>query len=125
MLLKFLVTAAVVYVVFLVLRNRRREADGSGPAVPVLPGWLPPGSMRAAAYAVLALMVLGSGFYLFQRWEHAQQVVEVQVVNPYSGQVQSYEARRGDIEGRTFATLDGRRIRVAEMERLIVVEPAH
>jgi hypothetical protein len=65
-------------------------------------------------------MLVGSALYLFQSWERQHQIVSIQVVNPYNGQVQRYETRRGDIDGRTFRTLDGRLIRIAEMERMIV-----
>ncbi|MGB5737501.1 MAG: hypothetical protein WBM40_23990 [Thiohalocapsa sp.] len=138
MLGKFLVTAVVIYIAYLVIRSRyqgsdqgadqgpgqdSRIADRSGvqSSKPTLPA-LPLGAVKVVAYATVALMVFGSGFYLFQSWDRQHQVVEVQVINPYSGQVQRYEVRRGDIEGRTFRTLDGRLIRIAEMERLVIDE---
>jgi hypothetical protein len=126
MLGKFLVTVVVIYIAYLVVRGRYQ---GSGPqehAGPRLSNGgetlLSRGAIKSAAYVVVAVMVFGTGFYLFQSWDRRHQVVEVQVVNPYNGDVQRYEARRGDIEGRTFRTLDGRLIRIAEMERLVINE---
>jgi hypothetical protein len=124
MLMKLLITAAVAYIAYLVVRSRRKDADGSAPgAAPAsrrrMP-LIPVAVVKLSASAVVALMLTGSAFYLFQRWEQARQVVDVQVVNPYNGQVQTYHTRRGDIDGRSFRTLDGRTIRIAEMERIII-----
>jgi hypothetical protein len=126
MLGKFLITVAVIYIAYLVVRSRyqrsvpqeqtrTRRANTGDP-------FHSRGAIKAGAYAVVLVMLFGSGVYLFQSWDREHQVVEVQVVNPYNGDVQRYEARRGDIEGRTFRTLDGRLIRIAEMERLVINE---
>lgn len=126
MLGKFLITVAVIYIAYLVVRSRyqgtvSREDAQTGVASTSEP-LLSRAVVKAAAYAVILLMFFGSGLYLFQSWDRQHQVVEVQVVNPYNGEVQRYEVRRGDIEGRTFRTLDGRLIRIAEMERLVIDE---
>ncbi len=126
MLGKFLVTVAVIYIAYLVVRSRYQGSVPQEHAETRLANRGEPllsrGAIKAAAYVVVAVMLFGSGFYLFQSWDRQHQVVEVQVVNPYNGDVQRYEARRGDIEGRTFRTLDGRLIRIAEMERLVINE---
>jgi hypothetical protein len=121
---KLLFTAAVIYIAYLVVRSRYEGAAPQGNRDPStaergLP-LISPVAIRLAAYAVIGLMLVGSALYLFQSWERQHQIVSIQVVNPYNGQVQRYETRRGDIEGRTFRTLDGRLIRIAEMERMIV-----
>ena len=126
MLMKLLITAAVAYIAYLVVRARRQDADESAPGrasatrdkAPLIPA----AAVKLSAYAVLALMLTGSALYLFQHWQQARQVVEVQVINPYNGRIQAYQSRRGDIDGRTFRTLDGRKIRIAEMERIIIDE---
>jgi hypothetical protein len=124
MIAKILMTAAVIGIAYLVIRARYQGAapQRNGDASPAerAPPLLSPVAIRLAAYAVIGLMLAGSAFYLFQSWEQQQQVLDVSVVNPYNGQVQHYEARRGDIDGRSFRTLDGRLIRIAEMERLIL-----
>jgi len=121
---KIFITAAVICIAYLVIRSRyeragpqhKRDASTAEHDQPLIY----PVAVRLAAYAVIGLMVTGSGLYLFQSWERQHQIVVVQVVNPYNGEVQHYETRRGDIDGRTFRTLDGRLIRIAEMERIIV-----
>ena len=48
--------------------------------------------------------------------------MQVQVVNAATGAIVLYEARRRDIEGRVVRTLDGREIRLADVERMILTE---
>jgi hypothetical protein len=118
---KLLVTAAVIYVAYLVVRTRFQDtASAAQPAPASRAGALPGKAIRTGAFALLALMIGGTLVYLFQDWERRQQVVEVQVVNSYTGAAQSYQARRGDIDRRSFRTLDGRFVRIADMERLVV-----
>lgn len=130
MLTKFLLTATVILVAWLVVRSRSRA---QGDAVPRLGAdsqrrgsepaeSMPRGAVKLAAYGLVVLMLVGSGVYLFQGWQREREIVQLQVVNIYSGEVDHYEARRGDIGQRSFVTRDGRRIQIAEMERLIQLE---
>jgi len=121
---KILITAAVIYIAYLVVRARYQGSesrdDSAFPLTKAGRSFVPPGAIKMAAYSVVGVMVVGSALYLFQSWDRQHQIVDVQVVNPYNGQVQRYEARRGEIDGRSFRALDGRLIRIAEMERLII-----
>jgi hypothetical protein len=131
MLTKFLLTATVIWVAWLVIRSRSRpQGDavprseaGSPRGVQESAGLMPRGAVKLAAYGLVVLMLVGTGFYLFQGWQREREIVQLQVVNVYSGKVERYEARRGDIRQRSFVTHDGRRIQIAEMERLIQLEP--
>lgn len=129
MFTKLLLTATVILVAWLVVRKRWR-AEGDQPPrpraltnarAPAAGPLMPRGAVKLAAYGVVVLMLGGSGFYLFQDWQQAREIVQLQVVNIYTGETERYEARRGGIDGRRFRTLDGRRIRIAEMERLIEI----
>jgi hypothetical protein len=117
---KLIVTLLVVYVAWLVLRQRMREAAGEPATTSVRE--LPVGALRIGAYALVGLMLAGSGVWLFLHWHAQRELVELQVVNPYTGSVQSYRVRRGDIDGRSFRTPDGRRVRIAEMERMVIID---
>jgi hypothetical protein len=48
-------------------------------------------------------------------------VVSIQVINATTGQVTTYRARRDEIEGRQFETLDGRRVTLAAVERMVLL----
>lgn len=124
MFTKLLLTVTVILVAWLVVRKRwrgegdeppRPRAASRAPAGPLMPR----GAVKLAAYGIVVLMLAGTGFYLFQDWRHAREIVQLQVVNVYTGETEHYEARRSEIDRRRFRTLDGRRIQIAEMERLI------
>lgn len=134
MLTKLLLTATVILVAWLAVRNRWRadghetrrlgagSDTGSAQRPPVLGPLVPRGAVKLAAYGLVVLMLLGTVLYLFQDWQQAREIVQLQVVNVYTGEVEHYQAQRSDIAQRSFVTLDGRRIRIAEMERLIQLE---
>lgn len=120
---KLLLTSAVILGAYLVIRarmQRAREAQGVAQPRPPL---VPRGTMRIAAYVLLSLMVAGSALLLLRNWDVDRDLVNVKVVNANTGGVVSYRARRGEIGERRFTTLDGREVRLAEVERM-VVEPA-
>ncbi|ESQ16609.1 MAG TPA: hypothetical protein DDY14_13235 [Chromatiaceae bacterium] len=126
MLSKLLITALVIFIAYLVVRFRHQESqlnesDGLSSKMHLrLQGMQ--GALKAGAYALIGLLIIGSLLHLYQSWERKQDIVNVQVVNPYTGQVQRYQTRRGDLQGRIFRTLDGRTIRIADMERLVIEE---
>lgn len=120
MLFKLLVIAAVLTLAWIAIRNRLRGVLGGDAAGGARPPLVPPDALRVVAYGLLAVMLTGSGLWLWLDWRHDREVIEVAVVNPYSGDIQRYQARRGDVDGRSFRTLDGRRIHIAEMERMML-----
>jgi hypothetical protein len=130
MLTKILVTLVVIALGWLAVRDRWRGSEGGGSPGRSLPSpradghdaLVPRGAVRLAAYGLVVLMLVGTGVYLLQGWQRDREVVDVEVVNAYTGEIQRYEARRGEIDRRSFHTLDGRRVQIAEMERLILVE---
>lgn len=127
---KLLLTLAVLLGAYGVLRVRWRANRIESGTVPGLDR--PHGSdsswqtMRLAASLLIAIMAVGSALYLAQGWFEDQEVVQVQVINANTGRITLYESRRGSVEGRQFQTLDGRTIRLADVERMILLpaEPA-
>lgn len=120
MLWKLLLTAAVILGAYLVIRARiraPREPTGSAPRrVSVLGrGW-----RNGAAYALVGLVIGGTAFYLIRSWDSGREVLRVQVVNANTGVVIDYRARRRDIEGRGFRTLEGQVVRLADVERMVL-----
>ena len=119
MIWKFLLTAAAMVAGFYFIRERLRGPGRPRDGAPPTP-LLPPGTARLVASSVLGVMLLGSGWYLYRGWANGNQVVEVQVVNANTGAITPYKAHRRDIAGRVFRTLDGREIRLADVERMIL-----
>lgn len=117
---KVLFTLGVVLVVALIWRTRqptplqRREA----------PRLINPASprrfngVRYLAGAVVMVLVVASGYLLYDHWRDRHEVIFIRVVDASSGRAVDYRARRGDIGDREFITEDGRQIVLAETERL-------
>lgn len=113
MITKILFTLAVVAGVVLLVKLRRRPVPKAAPE----PDETAQG-FRWLALVAVGLMVIGSAFFIWQAWRDASEVLVLRVVDTRSGQVTEYRAYRSDVEGRSFRTLDGRRVTLAETERL-------
>ncbi len=125
MITKILFTAAVIAVVFLFAsgktRGRQMPAQPAQRKLPEQPGAAPPDTQnlpRYLAYAILGIMLLGSGGFIFLEWQDQYRVVSVRVINTNTGRSETFQARRGDVEDRAFETLDGRRVVLSQVERL-------
>ncbi len=116
---KILFTAAVIAVVLLIWRTRnatRVQAQAQPRLVNPVANRRAP--LRALALAAVAVMILGSGVLLYGYWADRSDVIFIRVVDATTGRATEYRARRGDIDDREFVTTDGRRIVLAETERL-------
>jgi hypothetical protein len=133
MLGKLLLTIAVVVLALYAIRQRAGGGAPGGREAPTADraarprggpaGLLSRGSLiQAAAALVIVIMLVGSALALWQGWARGRDVVTVEVANPITGSVERFEARRTDVGDQTIRTLDGRRIRVSEVERIIIRE---
>jgi len=128
MVTKFFILILVilgVWVAFRVKTNPSRTPKPSSPsrpspAVPTRPGWMPAGAPRALAYGLVSVMVAGTGLYLFEGWEAGRRPVTVSVINANTGEVVTYQVSPKDVTGRSFRTLDGRHVTLADVERMEV-----
>ncbi len=119
---KIFITLAVILGIYWVIRTRRRRGGGqaAGSQSPPQPPMISRERVRALAYGLLVAMVSGSLLWLYWDWEAGRGVVSVQVINANTGAIVIYQARRADVAGRHFTTLDGRRVVLAEVERLVL-----
>lgn len=119
MLMKILLTASVILGAVLILRRRAQRVSQARvartPAVPAVEKSRLP---HVVAYTVLIIMLGGAGFFMYLQWQDGYQVINVRVIDSRSGNVVHYQARRGEIEGRSFRALDGRVVTLAEVERM-------
>jgi len=118
MVTKVLLTLAVLALAWLVIRSRSKAPRRGGPpaaseGLPV-PAWVP----RALAYGLVSVIVAGMCITLWRTWSMGREPVTVRVINANTGKGATYRARRQDVSGRSFLTLDGRRISLADIERL-------
>ena len=56
--------------------------------------------------------------FLYHQWQDNYQIVQVHVIDTRSGKEVTYEAYKGDIEARSFLTVTGRQVNLAEVERM-------
>jgi hypothetical protein len=124
MITKLILTLTVIFIAWLVVKNRQQGTraithEGQPDGVPET-GKNP--LFKWGAYGLMAILLLGSGAYIFVQWQDLSRVVTVVVVDTQTGRSVSYQARRGDVDERRFVTLDGREVSVASSER-IELEP--
>ena len=121
MLTKILFTLAVVVGVLAWFRWRRQ---GRVLALPASPRPASKASTRPVvkwlAIAVAGLSIAGAALWLVHAWRDAAEVITVQVFDARSGAMNEYQAYRSDLdlEERSFRTGDGRRVTLAETERI-------
>ena len=121
---KLLLTLAVILGAYLVIRTRiqRGRAVAAASPPPAREPLIPAAVLRAVAYGLVVAMVAGSLLWLYLDWEAGASVVTVQVINANTGDVTVYQARREQVEGRRFTTLDGRIVTLADVERMELAE---
>jgi hypothetical protein len=120
MLGKILITGVVILIAYLTIRSGTRRRAGSGTAS--LPSRqeppLPTGALRTLAYGMATVLMAGSLLWMYLDYRSAREVVTVRVINASTGSVTTYRARRSDVQGRQFNTLDGRRVTLADVDRM-------
>ena len=118
---KILGTLILLLGAYALLRARRRRAlVAQGHLLPPEP-LFPPGLARTAALVLATIAFIATSVHLVQAWRWSHQEILVQVVNANTGAITSYLSHRGDVDGRRFVTLDGREIRLADVERMIIL----
>lgn len=123
MLGKALLTLLVVLAAFLVVRHRNESETDSRPrrAAPAEEGASSSSDLRFAAYLFLILMV-GTGTFIYvQRWQDDHTVLTVNLYRSEQAAPVSFQVYKYQLESRSFTTLDGVRITVADNERMEIL----
>jgi len=119
MFAKMLLTAVIVLGAYLVIRGRMQHSRETAPEAPAsCEPLLPRGALKAVAYGLVVTSVAGSLLWLYLDYEAGREVVTVRVINANTGDVTTYRARRADVKGRRFITLDGRPVTLADVDRM-------
>lgn len=119
---KLFLTVAAILGAYLLIRFRMQRGREMATAPPGRPGGSLPRApaARTIAYGLVTVLVAGSLLWLYLDWQEGRGVVTVQVINAATGDITRYQARRGAVDGRHFTTLDGRRVTLADVERMVL-----
>lgn len=127
MLTKILVTALVILGCYAFIRFQRNKQPAQSKQA-VLTGRQQAKISVASSFKWLAvsLVVLtlatAVGFFIYD-WQDNHERVIVKVTNPHNGETVSYQVYKGDLQERSFETVQGQIIRVGNSERIEVSNP--
>ena len=79
--------------------------------------------LRRGTYVFMFIMVLATLVMVYFELSGNNATVTVHVINTQTGAVSSYQARSEDVQASSFITIEGRKVYVAEIERIEVEAP--
>ncbi len=117
---KIFLTAVVILGAYLVIRTRvhRGREVAAAPHAPAREPLLPSGTLKVVAYGLVVVMTAGSLLWLYLDYEAGREVVTVRIINANTGDATTYMARRANVKGRQFTTLDGRPVTLSDVDRM-------
>ncbi|MBF0620667.1 MAG: hypothetical protein HQL54_01940 [Magnetococcales bacterium] len=122
MIYKILLPAIVIGIIYLLGRSHGQEEESGVKAVARQSTPIKKRSHTPILLAVLALSTFMTGLFIYRNWADNQKEVVIRVIHIETGRTITYQAHKGDVHGRTFTALDGRRVRLADAERMEIVE---
>jgi uncharacterized ion transporter superfamily protein YfcC len=120
MLTKLIVTMAVIVACLWFVSSKRNQE--------LQPVRMKPGKreverkllLTRSAYTFMFLMVIAAGVITFVELQGDYETVTVHVINSETNTRISYQAQRQDVDGGSFTTVEGRKVFVADVERIEV-----
>ncbi|MDZ7751286.1 MAG: hypothetical protein U5S82_06400 [Gammaproteobacteria bacterium] len=119
MLLKLFYTVLIIGGILLVVRSRMALRGAPRQSRDEAPRGVNP---RWVAYGITAVIVITSVGITAHQWLSNEDMVAVRVVNANTGQTTVYTAYAHEVEERSFRTADGTLVRLADMERMEVLD---
>ncbi len=125
MLTKILITLLIIVGAVIFIRHKKslnqQQLNSVTPKVITIdaePTNIIQSNIKLIAFAVLSLTLLTGTVMIFLNWQDDHRLYEIKVVNPQSGNTDTFEAYKKDLQGRSFTTITGQRVKVSEWERL-------
>jgi hypothetical protein len=119
MILKLLLTLAIVVAVIIWIRsqNTKRLGSNNGATGKLLAQntWIKPFS-----YGIAGLIVSAAILVVYLSWQEDNTQYQVTITHPQTGTSETFIALKKDMRGRLFITQSGREIRVSDLERIEV-----
>ena len=124
MVKQLLITLAVAVIVVLIARMKRgRGYSSAAPGPPA--GQSRPSKLTTTmlvGYALAALMILATAGVSWMRYQEANAIVRVEVVDTRSGTRTVYQVRRKELGEREFRTVVGRVVSLGASDRMERIE---
>ena len=121
MIKQLLITLLVALIVVIVARAKRarQQARERGPAstADTEEEWYQ-STTAIVGFIFAGIVILTTAGVTWMRYQHANEVVRVEVVEPTSGERSVYQVRRRDLGEREFRTVDGRRVSLGSGDRV-------
>ncbi|MEO5377457.1 MAG: hypothetical protein H7832_06715 [Magnetococcus sp. DMHC-6] len=77
---------------------------------------------KIALTIAFSFVLLTSSWFFYNNWQEEHQQVKIRVINVQSNQTTTYLAHKNALQNRSFITLDGRWVTLADIERMEVEE---
>ena len=124
-MLKQLIVTIVVAVIVVVLARMKRgrvqaDAGGAGPSGQSASS--SPSTAVIAGYGLAAVMILATAGITWVRYQEANEIVRVEVVDTRTGDRTVYQVRRKQLGEREFTTVDGRIVSLGASDRMERIE---
>lgn len=114
-----LLLMAAIYVVGRLHASRQRH--GNDPKVGQKAVNYFRGPVGKIALVLVLSTTITAGGMIYSYWRESTRLVEIRVLDVETGKKTVYEALKGDVHGRLFITRDGRKITLADVERMEMV----
>jgi len=121
MLSKLFLTLAIIFLVALILKRRPSQESGAeGAKTPAKVGGERPklSELRLAAYLFLVIMLGLGGVISVQKWRDDHTVVTIKLYSAGESRPTEYQAFKFELDSRSFTTVDGVQVVVANDERM-------
>ncbi|NDY95150.1 hypothetical protein [Wenzhouxiangella limi] len=116
-----LLVAVIVIVVARMKRGREQARERGDAASADEQPWYQ-STTAIVGFIFAGIVILSTAGVTWLRYQHANEVVRVEVVEPSSGTRSVYQVRRKDLGEREFRTVDGRQVSLASSDRVERIE---
>lgn len=122
MLTKILVTALVILGCYAFLRFQRNKQSTQSNQAAITDKQQAKSAISSsfrwvAACLVILTLVTAVGFFIYN-WQDNHELLIVKITNPHNGETVSYQVYKGDLQERSFETVQGQMVRVSNSERI-------
>jgi len=121
---QMLITLAVAAIVIVIARMKRgrSQARAAGERPSSAQGSSSRPTSMLIGYSLAAIMILATAGISWMRYQEANAIVQVEILDTRSGERTIYQVRRKELGEREFRTIDGRVVSLGASDRMERVE---